>query len=177
MATEGTKKSPLDTFANIAIIVVCAIAAVILIRNNFFPQQPQRPPGAPPQAEVGDTIPELKNVVPAGAERALVVAVSPTCGYCDQSIPFYKRLMEERDKKGSNVKVIAAVPSEDAKAEEAQKFASAGLKPDNLVSLDFATIKVPGTPTLLLVDNKGEVQKIWVGKQDAKGEKQILKEL
>lgn len=177
MATEGTKKSPLDTFANIAIIVVCAIAAVILVRNNFFPPQPPPMPGAPPQAKVGDTIKELQAVVPAGAERALVVAVSPTCGYCDQSIPFYKRLMEERDKKGSNVKVIAAVPSEEAKAEEAQKFASGGLKPDGLVHLDFATIKVPGTPTLIMVDNKGEVLDIWVGKQDEKGEKKIIAEL
>ena len=29
--------------------------------------------------------------------------------------------------------------------------------------MDFSTIKVSGTPTLLLVDNNGKVLDVWVG--------------
>lgn len=178
MATENPapapKKSSLDTVANIAIILVCAIAAFVLIRNQFFPP---RPPGAPPQVEKGERFEQLKAVVPAGSQKALVVAVSPTCHFCNDSMPFYKRLIDERNQKGSPVKFVAAVPSEQAKAEEAQKFASAGAQPDSMVHLDFSSIKVPGTPTLLLVDNNGKVLDVWVGKQDEKGEKDILEVL
>jgi thioredoxin-related protein len=176
MATEtpAPKKSSLDTLANIAIIVVCAIAAFVLIRNQFFPP---RPPGAPPQVEKGEQFEQLKAVVPAGSQRALVVAVSPTCHFCNDSMPFYKRLIDERNQKGSPVKFVAAVPTEQAKAEESQKFASAGAQPDSMVHLDFSSIKVPGTPTLLLVDNNGKVLDVWVGKQDEKGEKDILEVL
>jgi hypothetical protein len=46
-----------------------------------------------------------------------------------------------------------------------------------MVHMDFSTIKVPGTPTLLLVDNNGKVLNVWVGKQDEKGEKEILEVL
>ena len=131
----------LDTVANIAIIIVCAIAAFILIRNHFFnPNQAGGP--RPPEIKAGETYAALGQLVPSGAERALVVAVSPTCHFCEESMPFYKRLVDERNQKGSNVKVIAAVPREEAKAEEAQKMAAAGVTPDGVAVLDFNTVKV-----------------------------------
>ena len=99
-------KSTLDTVANIAIIIVCAIAAFILIRNHFF--SPNQAGGQrPPEIEAGEQYDALGQVVPAGSERALVVALAPGCHFCDESMPFYKRLLEERNQKGSNVKVIA----------------------------------------------------------------------
>src|SRR3954468_17207999 len=168
------KKSTLDTAANIAIILVCAIAAVVLVRNQFFPP---RPPGAPPQVEKGEQFAALKQAMPAGANRALFVAVSPTCHFCNDSLPFYKHLVDERNQKGSAVKFIAAVPSEDTKAPESEKFANAGVQPDNVVHLDFSSIKVPGTPTLMLVDNNGKVLNVWVGKLDEGSEKEVLKTL
>ena len=174
-ATETKKKGTLDTVANIAIIAVCVIAALVLINTHLYPIFPaQRPPGAPPQAEKGDRFDQLKAVVPAGTDRALVVAVAPGCHFCNESMPFYKQLIDQRNQKSSPLKVIAAVPAEEAKAEEAQKFASAGTKPDNMVQVDFSAIKVPGTPTLLLVDNTGKVLDVWVGKLDESGQKKVL---
>ena len=170
------KKSTLDTAANIAIIIVCAIAAVVLIRNQFFPKQAAGP-GNMPQIEKGEKYAQLKDVVPAGANRALVVAVQPGCHFCNDSMPFYKRLLDERNQKGSAVKLVAAVPTEEAKAQEAEKFAAVGAQPDNIAKVDFAAIKVPGTPTLVLVDNNGKVLNVWVGKLDEGGEKEVLKTL
>ena len=176
MATEGTKKSTLDTVANIAIIVTCAVALALMVNRYFF-NKPAPPPGAPPQAEVGEQFDQLRQVVPAGSQKALVVAVSPTCHFCNDSMPFYKRLIDERNQKGSAVKIIAAVPADAAKAEEAQKFAAAGAQPDGMVTVDFGAIKVPGTPTILLVDNQGKVLNVWVGKQESGGEDEILEVL
>ncbi len=177
------KKSTLDTVANIAIILVCAIAAVVLVRNQFFPRTAQQP-GMPPQVEKGEQYAQLKALVPAGSNRALVVAVQPGCHFCNDSLPFYKTIIDQRNQKNSPVKFIAAVPTndkpEDAKKlvdDESQKFAGAGAQPDGMVNIDFAAIKVPGTPTLLLVDNNGKVLNVWVGKLDAGGEKEVLKTL
>jgi thioredoxin-related protein len=175
------KKSTLDTVANIAIILVCAIAAAVLVRNQFFPP---RPPGAPPQAEKGETYAQLKAVVPAGSSRALVVAVQPGCHYCNDSMGFYKQIIDQRNSQSSKVKFIAAVPTSDKPADakklvddEAQKFSGAGAQPDNMVNVDFAAIKVPGTPTLMLVDNNGKVLNVWVGKLNSDGEQEVLKAL
>jgi hypothetical protein len=166
------EKSKLDTIANIAIIVVCVIASIILIRTHLFPR-PQAP-GAPPQVEKGERFEVLQAALPAGAERTLVLALAPQCGFCTQSMPFYKRLVEERNKKGSNVKVVAAVGSPEMRAAEQQALTGAGVQVDNLVELDFSSIKVPGTPTVLLVDSEGEVLDVWVGKLSEGDEKKVL---
>jgi len=175
--TPTPKKSTLDTVANIAIIVVCAIAAFVLIRQNFFNPNQQQAGQRPPEVKAGEQFDALRQVVPAGADRAMVVAFSPTCHFCTESMPFYKRLVEQRNQKGSNTKVIAAVPNDAAKAEEQKTMTSAGVQPDALVALNFQDIKVPGTPTILLVDNQGKVLDVWVGKQDSSGEEEILEKL
>ena len=168
------EKSKLDTAANIAILVVCAIAAFILVRNHFFPP---RAPGAMPEIKAGEQYDALRNVVPAGSQRALVIAVAPTCHFCTESMPFYKRLIDQRNQSGSQVKVVAAVPRPEAQAEETQKLTQAGVQPDAVVPLDFSSVRVNGTPTIVLVDNQGKVLDVWVGKQPEKGEKEILKTL
>jgi len=171
------EKSKLDTIANIAIILVCIIAAVILIRNNFFPGSAGRPAGAPPEAKKGETYAELRQAVPAGTDRALVLALSPTCHFCNDSMPFYKQLLDQRNQKGSAVKVIAAVPGDDVKSDEEKNFTSHGIQPDSIIAVDFKKIKVPGTPTVLLVDNQGKILDVWVGKLDGSREREVLARL
>jgi thioredoxin-related protein len=173
--TQEKKRSTLDTIANIAIILVCVIASVVLV-NNFLQSRNQQQAGGPrpPEVEKGEQLAAVKNVLPAGTDRALVVALQPGCHFCNESMPFYKKIIDERNKRGSNVKVIAAVGQEAAKAEEQQKMAEAGVQPDALVTLNFQEIKVPGTPTLLLVDNQGKVLEKWVGKVPEGDEDDVL---
>jgi thioredoxin-related protein len=175
--TPAPKRPALDTAANVAIIVACAAAVLwigVQVKDRFSP--PKAPP-QPGQVARGEVFPELKGVVPAGAPKALVMALSPTCRFCTESMPFYKRLVDERNAKGSAVKVIAAVPAESARAEESAKLSEAGVSTDGVVALDFAKVKVAGTPTILLVDKQGKVLGVWVGKLDGRGEKDVLKAL
>ncbi len=169
------EKSKLDTIANIAIIIVCVIASVVLVRNFFF--QPQQPAGGQPPYEKGERLEALQAALPAGADRTLVLALSPQCHFCTESMPFYKRLVDERNKKGSAVKVVAAVSQPEAREEEQKSFTSAGVQPDALIDIDFGTIKVPGTPTVLLVDKQGKILDFWVGKLDEDAEEDVIASL
>jgi thioredoxin-related protein len=173
---QKPKKTSLDTSVNIAILLVCVLAIFVLIPKAYEAYQwlTNPRPGSPQQVAKGDRFDQLKAVLPAGTSRALVVAVSPGCHFCNESMPFYKQLLDHRNQKSSPVKFIAAVPFDAAKEEEARKFASAGAQPDGLVQLDFAAVKVPGTPTLMLVDNNGEVLGVWVGKLAEDGQKEVL---
>jgi thioredoxin-related protein len=178
---ETKSRSTLDMIANIAIILVCIIASVVLVNNflqNRQAQQAQQAAGPrPPEVKKGEQLAALKGVVPAGANRALVVALQPGCHFCNESMPFYKRLIDERNKQGSDVKVIAAVGREETKAEEQQKMAEAGVQPDGMVTLDFQQAKIAGTPTMLLVDNQGKVLNVWVGKVPEGDEDDVMEAL
>jgi hypothetical protein len=164
------KRFNLETVTNIAIILLCVVASAVLIRNFFFPATPH----GPSQAEVGDRLDAVKPILPAGSTKTLVVAIAPTCHFCNESMPFYKSLMDERNKKSSPVKVVGAVPGAEAKDPEGKHLADAGVTFDGLSAVDFQAIKVPGTPTLLLVDAGGKVEKVWVGKLTADKEKEVL---
>ena len=164
------KRFNLETLTNIAIILLCVVASVVLIRNQFFPSGPKMPEGA----KVGEHLEAVKSILPAGSGKTLVVAIAPGCHYCNESMPFYKSLMDERNRKGSPVKVVGAVNAPEAKAEEEKHMAAAGVSFDAVSPVDFQKIKVPGTPTLLLVDATGKVEKVWVGRLQADGEKEVL---
>jgi len=166
------KRFNLETLTNIAIIVLCVVASASLIHKFFF-QQPAGP-RMPQGAEVGDRLDAVKSILPAGSNKTLVVAVAPGCHYCNESMPFYKSLMDERNRKGSAVKVVGAIPGPEAKAEEEKHMAAAGVSFDAVSPVDFQAIKVPGTPTLLLVDATGKVEKVWVGRLKPNVEKEVL---
>jgi hypothetical protein len=165
-------RSKLDVAANVAIIATCIIASTVLVRRELFPPPPETPPGV---VSAGERLDVLRGVVPAGAERALVIAIAPNCHLCNESMPFYTRLLDRRDRSKSLVKVVAAVSSADARRLEQAKLAANGVKPDALVQVDFRQLKVPGTPTVLLVDRQGKVLSVWMGKLDARGENEVLK--
>jgi hypothetical protein len=167
-------RSKLDITANVAIILACIIASVVLVHREFFPPRPEPLPGS---VAAGEHLDGLRPAVPAGAQKALVLAVAPNCHFCNDSMAFYKQLVEKRNSSGSAVKVVAAVSSSDAKDLEASKMSASGVNPDAVVQLDFRQIKVAGTPTVLLVDNQGKVLSVWMGKLDERGEQEVLRAL
>jgi thioredoxin-related protein len=167
-------RSKLDVAVNVAILITCVIASVVLVRREFFPPPPVGFPGGIAAGEHSDT---LRGAMPAGAERALFLAIAPNCHFCNESMDFYKQLVAHRDTTGSPVKVLVAVASPDAQAPEQTHLTAAGVKVDGMVQIDFAKTKVSGTPTLMLVDRQGKVLSVWVGKLDSTGQDQVLKAL
>ena len=167
-------RSKLDVVTNIAILLTCVIASTVLVRREFFAPAPAPPPGT---VNAGERFDALRAAVPAGAERAMVLALAPGCHFCNDSMGFYKDLIARRDRSRSPVKVVAAVSSGEARAPEASKLAASGVKPDAVVQLDFRAVKLQGTPTVLLVDRQGKVLSVWVGLLDARSQDQVLSRL
>lgn len=170
-------RSKLDTLANVAIILVAIVALVVLVPRAYEVIHPHPSPFEARAAKPGEQLAALKAMVPAGADRALVIAVSPLCHFCNESLPFYKQLVERRNQSGSAVKVIAAVPNAKAREDELKTFQAGGVQPDGVVPADFNSIKVPGTPTVMLVDRSGKVLAVWVGKLEESREQEVLKRL
>ncbi len=104
-------------------------------------------------------------------DRTLVLALKIGCHFCEESTPFYKKLVEMRNSGETDVHMAAVFPDDDESVRE--YFTQRGLKMDAICGIPPAKINVSGTPTLILVNREGRVIKTWVGKLSAGEEEQV----
>jgi thioredoxin-related protein len=157
----------LDRTANIAVIVAVAVFLFIAARNNFFAPKPQ--PQANPEKELAGKTISLPGFSFANGHDSLLLVVSTTCHFCQESLPFYKQLSE---KVHGKIDIIAVLPEPE---NEAKKFLTdAGVQTDHIVKAVPNSIGISGTPTVLLVDSKGKVKNVWLGRLDEDGQKKLL---
>jgi len=105
------------------------------------------------------------------AERqTLLIFVRDGCRYCDASMEFYRRLGT------SQRKVRLAVVSYDPRETLSEYVSRHRLQVDLVRSVPRGSLKLQGTPTLLLVGVDRRVQAIWSGQlQSADQEKEVLR--
>lgn len=101
--------------------------------------------------------------------RTLLMVLRSDCRFCQQSMPFYRRLLE-RSRQG--VEIVVAAPASDTGI--AGYLESEGVAPDSVVLVQPGTLPVQGTPSLLLVDDGGGVTQAWVGLLDTAREASVL---
>ena len=154
-------KSRLEIVAYLSVIVVCA--AILLEKGIDSVNGPRQPAQAPPTIARGDGFTALQALVPSEAEEAFVLVLSPTCTYCNASLPAFRRLVEARDSKSSPTAVVAAIhPTVPMEVEEAI-LEKGQVEVDEIRHLDSPSVGIRGLPTTLLIDRSGEVLGVWPG--------------
>jgi len=137
--------------------IVVALVILTLLAGQLLPQRTPDLTGAPIGIDTD------------GA--ALVLVLRSDCPYCQESMPFYRRLLEGGDT--DNVQVVVAAPPDDAGISE--YLTSEGVEPDSVVFVEGDDLPpVPGTPTLLLVDREGVVTHAWIGLLDSDREAEVI---
>jgi hypothetical protein len=143
-----------------------AVFLVLVARNEFGRHIISDPND--PKALLGKTInlPEFQFPSQRGS---IVLALSTTCHFCKESLPFYKTLAAQVQGKAD---LIAVFPQSDSEAREYLK--SASLPVARVVSADLSTIGVHATPTVLLIDRSGKIQGVWNGLLSQKGQDELI---
>lgn len=159
----------LDRAANVAVLVVSAVALLVLGKTYLFASDPRL--GVQP----GDRVAALAELVPNGADQALLVALSPDCHYCTESMPFYSRLL--RETKERPTPLIALVSSAGERVREVAIAASAGVAFDDVVVADFPRARLVATPTVVHVDRRGKVLDVWRGQLTPDAEREVHRAL
>jgi hypothetical protein len=90
-------------------------------------------------------------------------------------VPFYQRLVAAQQQDGSTTALIAVFPDKEGAVKEVMK--SEGLNVRGLAGVSLERLKVSGTPTLLLVDDKGTVLNVWMGVLSPRQEIEVMKAL
>ena len=109
-----------------------------------------------------------------GNGRTLLLVLHKGCRYCTASAPFYQRLVSDGAGRGS-VRLIAVLPEG---IEEGRDYLKGlGVSIADVRQATPTSLGLRGTPTLVLVDNRGVVTRSWAGQLDAVGERQVLSSL
>jgi hypothetical protein len=158
-----------ELFANVAIIVVALLIGVVLVKRYLLAPSKPTPPVAM-QIQPGTKI-SLPGVEWEKSEQTLLLVLSDTCHFCTESADFYQRLAKQKSGLDS-VRLIAVLPQE---VNQGQIYLNKlGVAVDEVRQSPLGAIGVSGTPTLLLVDNKGAVKQSWLGKLPPDKEDEVL---
>ena len=168
-------KIKLDTLANIAALGTCA-AIVVTLYVRPSPAASPQPYQGPKPYTVGERMSPLPGANMTAAPRTLFLALRHDCIYCHQNLPFYKTLIEGLEGQSSRQVQLVMITSDDkATAQsyvETKGLSFAQIVPTTEVAL--RDLRVPGTPTLILTDQQGRIEGVWIGRLDDARQREVL---
>jgi len=155
----------LNMFLIVACSIVCAdIVRTFVVRRNA---QTRQPPARGPVAGTLFMLPGADwSRSPNGT---LVFGISTACHFCTQSAPFYQRLLTSV---GSGLTVIALAPEPVEKTR--QYLSNLGVSIADVRQLTLSEAGIRGTPTLAYVNQKGLIERVWVGTMPPDKEKELI---
>jgi len=96
------------------------------------------------------------------------------CPYCAESAPFYQQLAREAGQKG-RIRLMVVLPQDVSEGKEYLNSLNVPINEIRQSSLEVLGVK--GTPTLILLNNKGEVMHSWAGKLPPPQETEVLQRI
>lgn len=156
--------------ANVLIVVVAFLLIGVIAQRYLFKSAPAQPERVQPT--IGKKV-NLDNVDFSEKRKTVVLALQTTCHFCNESAPFYKKLIEEA--KGKNIKFVAVFPT---KVEDSQRhLTELQIRGFEVKQALPSVLDASGTPTLIITNDRGEVEKFWVGKLTPDKEAEVTSQL
>jgi thioredoxin-related protein len=161
----------LNLAVNLAIIVVLVLVGIVFAKNLLSVRSTGQ--NRDYRVPAGSKI-SLPGVDWASNQQTLVLVLEKKCPYCRESAPFYQQLAREAGQK-RRVRLIAVLPQDVGEAKE--YLSSLNVPIDEVRQSSVEALGVKGTPTLILLNEKGEVRQSWPGKLPPEQETEVLKRL
>jgi thiol-disulfide isomerase/thioredoxin len=165
-------QSKLEVGANIAIIVVAILIVGLVIQRYFFANNQQPAANEPPTPAVGTKV-SLPGVDFAQNPQTVLLVLQKGCHYCTDSAPFYQKLV--KGTAGKNIKILAVLPQN--KEESEGYLSELGIAGIETKQAPLSLLEVRGTPTVIVVNDKGEITNTWIGKLATEKELEVFREL
>lgn len=162
------RRPTLDHITNIVIIVTCVSALTVLALRQV---QRNTSPDGGATFTVGQPGPQLQGINYGDHRQTVVMYLRSSCGYCTESMPFYRTLAGIRPNDARLRLVVASIDPVDVSKDYLRA---------HKVEVDSVVVTTPRgipTPTLVLVDQSGTVRDVWVGLQPPDRERNILEKL
>jgi len=167
----------LDKVTNASVIVaavaVTAVATLQLTRE-FRPHNAARTGVARTAGLIGKKV-QLPGVNLSDATATVVLALSTSCHYCTNSLPFYRELVrfqEASAKRGKTIRVVVAMPQPET--EVSRYLSDNNLGVSEGVSVNLSVLGISATPSLLIVNSQGTIEAAWVGMLTAERQNEVV---
>jgi len=160
-------KAKVEVAANLAVILLAVVIGSVFLRDRFAILGP-----GPNEVKVGDQLPGIRAYNLKAHERTLVLALRNGCHFCDESMPFYRRLAKLEQSSQIDAHVVAVFPDDPAAVRQVVETQQLAI--EVVPGVELSQVKVQGTPTLMLVDEQGRVSKVWIGELPAAGEAEVM---
>jgi hypothetical protein len=148
-------KTKLEAVANVAVILVALAVGYVVLGRYVAAYR------APRAVAPGDRLAGIPNLDWSQHRRTLVLTLNTGCHFCEQSVPFYQRLADTQARDGNHLGILAVFPND---AEMVRRFMTKENLPIRSVAeVPLEKLRVNATPTLILLDNDGRVERVWVG--------------
>lgn len=102
--------------------------------------------------------------------KTLLLVLSESCRYCTESMPFYKRMLDQSQAEDVNiVAVLNGNPDVGTKY-----LADNGISNIPVVQASLSDLNTNATPTVILTDRQGFVTRSWVGRLPVDKEVEVI---
>ena len=162
-------RSALDVVATVATVVVLGYV-IFQVHHTRLVQDALVSSHAWQDAGANGVVAALPRLEYRRARSTVLVALSPQCHYCKESLPFYQRIIALGDR---GVRVVFIF--DEAQAGGYRAFlAESGVTPSEVKVVKFAQYGIQGTPTLVVVDDKGRLARSRVGRLSLQQEADVV---
>lgn len=103
-------KPVIESATNVAVFLTCAVLLTALALNFFH-----KAPATRLQSGLrkGDTLEQQPGIDYRRTPQTLLIGMSSTCGFCQESLPFYKELAETLSQHADTTRLLAVMPERD----------------------------------------------------------------
>jgi hypothetical protein len=146
----------------------------IMIGTAHTPAQPSKRQthGSEEVGLAGQTLAPLPGYSWSSYPKTLVIAIRRGCPYCDASMPFYKQLGEQEKSNVLRAHVLVVMPNDEASG---SRFLSKDdVEVQGIFGQELDALNVSGTPTVLLLDSSGRIEREWIGQLSPRAEKEVM---
>jgi thioredoxin-related protein len=159
--------------ANIVLIMVASLLCVFLVKNYVLSSPKNPSPRSNRPSMVGNRL-SAGDIEWAKSGETLLLVLQKGCHFCDESAPFYQRLTNVLSNK-PKTHIVAVFPS--SLEENRHYLQDKKIDISDIKQIAPSSLGVEGTPTLILVDNKGVVVDEWRGKLTPDQEEKVINRL
>lgn len=164
MKAKPSTARVIELISNIVIIVVPVIVGVVIVKARYF----STPPHAIVRPSVGTSI-DIPGEHFLDHEETLIFALQNGCHYCEESAPFYRRLISEINHR-DGIHLMVLLPQDNSP----EYIHRLNLRINDVKLVSFSKYRIGATPMLMTVDPQGKLSHLWIGKLSPAVESDVL---